>query len=67
MWVEKNMARNLFNVICAVKLDIDFTVGAKPPIDRISFYKLMTCWEFEPFYQHLRESRQRKAEIFASD
>ena len=62
MRMEKNMARTLFNVICAVKLNIDFhNKGAKPPIDRTSFYKLMLCWEFKPFHQHLSESCQRKA------
>lgn len=62
MRMEKNMARTLLNVICAVKLNIDFhNKGAKPPIDRTSFYKLMLCWEFKPFHQHLSESRQRKA------
>ena len=44
--MEKNFSRTLFNVICAVKLNTDLSVGAKPPIDRVSFYKLMTCWVF---------------------
>ena len=62
MRMEKNMARTLFNVICAVKLNIDFhNKGAKQPIDMTSFYKLMLYWEFKPFHQHLSESRQRKA------
>ena len=61
MRMEKNMARNLYNVICAVKLNIDWREGGKPPIDRRSFYKLMLCWEFEPFYKHLSESKQRRA------
>ena len=51
----------MFNVICAVKLNTDFSVGAKPPIDRVSFYKLMTCWGFEPFQDHLSERRRRTA------
>ena len=61
MRMERNMAMNLYNAICAVKLNIDWREGAKPPIDRNSFYKLMLCWEFEPFYQHLSESKQRRA------
>ena len=61
MRMEKNMARNLFNVICAVKLNIDWREGGKPPIDRKSFYKLMLSWEFEPFHKHLSASKQRKA------
>ena len=59
--MEKNFARTLFNVICAVKLNTDFSVGAKPLIDRVSFYKPMTCWGFEPFQDHLSERRKRTA------
>ena len=55
------MARNLYNVICTVKLNIDYREGAKPPIDRKSFYKLMLCWEFVPFQEHLSASKQRRA------
>ena len=61
MCMERNMAMNLYNAIWAVKLNIDFREGAKSPIDRRSFYKLMLCWEFEPFYQHLSASKQRRA------
>ena len=40
--MEKNFARTLYNAIIAVKNNIDFyTVGAKPPVDRITFYKLL--------------------------
>ena len=31
----------------------------KPPMDQITFYKLIPCWEFEPFHQHLRETQQK--------
>ena len=58
--MEKNMARNLFNVICAVKLNIDWREGGKPPIDRKSFWKLMLYWEFVPFQEHLSANRQRR-------
>lgn len=61
MRMEKNMARNLYNVICTVKLNIDWREGAKPPIDRKSFWRLMLCWEFVPFQEHLSESRQTRA------
>ena len=31
---EKNVAKNLFTVLCYVKRNIDWSVGGKPPIDR---------------------------------
>ena len=40
--MEKNLAKTLFNCIVAIKNNIAFYVrGAKPPVDRITFYKLL--------------------------
>ena len=42
--MEKNLAKTLFNCIVAIKNNIAFYVrGAKPPVDRITFHKLMVC------------------------
>ena len=58
--MERNFAKNLYNAIIAVKYNIDwYDKGAKPPVDRITFLKLMNCWLWEPFRNHLNE-RQRK-------
>ena len=58
--MEKNFAKNLFNAIVAVKYNTDFyNKGAKPPIDRITFYKLMSCWESAPFRVHLSDRRRK--------
>lgn len=55
--MEKNMAKTLFNCIVAIK-NIDFHHrGAKPPIDHLTFYKLMVCWQFKPFHGHFRGRR----------
>ena len=57
--MEKNFAKNLFNAIVAVKYNIDFyNKGAKLPVDRITFYKLMMCWQSEPFRDHLSDRRR---------
>ena len=53
--MEKVFAKNLYSAIIAIRHNIDWVnKGAKPPVDRLAFYKLMMCWEFEPFHQHLR-------------
>ena len=58
--MERNFAKNLYNAITAVKYNFDwYDKGAKPPVDRITFNKLMNCWLCEPFRNHLNE-RQRK-------
>ena len=56
-------AKNLYDAIVAIRQNIDWhNKGAKPPVDRLMFYKLMVSWEFEPFNQHLRLSQQRAAQ-----
>ena len=56
---QKNFARNLYNAIIVVKYNINwYEKGSQPPVDCISFYKLMLCWEFEPFHEHLRERQK---------
>ena len=61
--MEKNFAKNLYNATIAVRYNINWhNKGAKPPIDRKSFYKLMLWWRFEPFHRHLRERRKRTAQ-----
>ena len=50
--MEKNIAKNLFNVLCCVKRNIDWSVLGKPPIDRDVYELLMKCYEFEPFQKH---------------
>ena len=58
--MERNFAKNLYNAIIAVNKNIDwYNKGANPPVDRKTFYKLMLCWMFEPFRNHLNK-RQRK-------
>ena len=58
--MERNFAKNLYNAIIPIKHNIDwYDKGAKPPVDCITFKKLMNCWQFEPFSNHLNE-RQRK-------
>ena len=61
--MEKVFARNLFNAIIAVRHNIDwFSAGARPPVDRLTFDKLMLCWGFEPFHQHLKPRQRRAAQ-----
>lgn len=66
-WRRKR-ARTLFNVICAVKLNIDWRVGRKPPIDRFRFYKLMLCSELETVSRVLEcEQAEKGKETYSTD
>ena len=44
--MERNFAKNLFNILCCVKRNIDWSVGGKPPIDRQTYETLMECYNF---------------------
>lgn len=60
--MENNLAKTLFNCVIAIKNNIAFYVrGAKQPVHRITFHKLMVCWQFEPFHQHLDQRRRQTA------
>ena len=56
--MEKNFAKNLFNILCCVKRNIDWSVGGKPLVDRQTNELLMECYDFKPFQRHW--SRRKK-------
>ena len=55
--MEKNFAKNLFNVLCCVKRNINWSVGGKLPIDRHTYELLMECYDFELFRRHRKKMR----------
>ena len=57
--VEKAFARTLYNATLAIRKNLTSDLTVKPPVDRITFLRLMVCWGFEPFQKHLSK-RQRK-------
>ena len=60
--MERNFAKNLYNAIIAVNKNIDwYNKGANPPVDRKTFYKLMLCWMFEPFRNHLNKRQKENS------
>ena len=59
--MEKNFAKDLFNVLCCVKCNIDWSVGGKPPIDRVVYELLMKCYDFEPFQKHWSRRKTMRA------
>jgi len=47
--IEKCFGRTLFNAILTVRRNLVWDVKVKPPVDRITFHRLMPCYGFEPF------------------
>ena len=57
---EKNFAKSFFTILCYVKRNIDWRVGAKPPIDRDAYETLMRCCDFEPFRKHWSRGKRMR-------
>ena len=57
--IEKCFSRTLFNAILAIRRNLVWDVKVKPPIDRITYHRLMLCYGFEPF-QSTWTKRQKK-------
>ena len=64
---EQVFARNLFNIILTVRRNLIKNLGVKPPIDRVSFLRLMVCYDFEPFYVYWSERQKRQARRAVKD
>ena len=48
-WV---FGRTLHNAILSVRKNIIWNLKVKPPVDRVTFHRLMLCYNFEPFQTH---------------
>jgi len=59
--VKRTFARNLWNVLYAIKINVVNTSCEEPPINRDTFNKLVVCYDFKPFHKHL--SRPRKLTV----
>ena len=57
--IEKCFGRTLFNSILTIRKNIVWDVKVKPPVNRITFHRLMLCYGFEPF-QSTWTRRQKK-------
>ena len=47
--IEKVFSRTLFNAILTIRRNIVWDVKVKPPVDRITFHRMMLCYNFDPF------------------
>ena len=56
--IEKCFGRTLFNEILTIRRNLVWDLEVKPPVDRITFHRMMLCYNFEPFHTHWTQ-RQR--------
>ena len=64
--IEKVFAMTLFHAICAIRKNLIWNLGVKPPVDRATFLRLMLCFTFEPFVNHLNIRQRKKAKRYVN-
>jgi len=47
--IEMCFSRTLFNAILAIRKNLVWDVKVKPPVDRVTFHRMMLCYGFEHF------------------
>jgi len=56
--IERVFGRTLFNAIFAIRRNLLWDVKVKPPVDRVTFHRMMLCYNFEPFQTHWTRRRR---------
>jgi len=59
--IEKCFSRTLFNAIYAIRKNLVWNQSVKPPVDRITFHRLMLCYGFEPFQSTWTRKQKKTA------
>jgi len=59
--IERCFGRTLFNAILAFRKNIVWSMKVKPPADRVTFHRLMLCYQFEPFQSHWTQRQKNTA------
>jgi len=64
--IEKCFGRTLFNSILALRRNIVWDVKVKPPVDRVTFHRMMLCYGFEPFQSTWTERQKNTVRRYVS-
>ena len=62
--IERVFALSLFHAIRAIRKNLIWNLGVKPPMDRATFLRLMICFAFEPFHNHWNNQQKRRAKRY---
>jgi len=63
---EKVFGRTLFNAIRAIRKNLVWNQTVKPPVDRITFHRMMLCYGFEPFQSTWTRKQKKTAKRYVS-
>ena len=65
--IERQFARTLLVAIRTIRKNLFWSLLVKPPVDRVTFLRLMVCYGFRPFHAHWttkqRRSMKRKMNV----
>jgi len=59
--IEKVFSRTLFNSILSIRKNILWNLKVKPPVDRVTFHRMMLCYQFDPFQTHRTQGQKNTA------
>ena len=57
--IEKQFARTLMVAIRTIRKNLFWSLLVKPPVDRITYLRLMVCYGFKPFHTHWTQKQRR--------
>jgi len=61
---EKVFGRTLFIAIKAIRKNLVWNQSVKPPVDRITFHRMMLCYGFEPFQSTWTRKQKKTAKRY---
>ena len=65
--IERQFARTLLVAIRTIRKNLFWSLLVKPPVDRLTYLRLMVCYGFKPFHTHWtrkqRKSLRRKMNV----
>jgi len=59
--IEKVFGRTLFNAILTIRRNLVWDMKVKPPVDRVTFHRMMLCYQFDPFHTHWTRRQKNTA------
>ena len=57
---EKNFALTLYRIIMTAEENCIYALGTYPPMTHEDFNRLVYCFEFKPFHEHLTKRQQKE-------
>jgi len=64
--IENCFGRTLFNAILAIRRNLVWDMKVKPPVDRVTFHRMMLCYNFDPFQSTWTQKQRNTARRYVN-